>query len=296
MGVGQSNQRQNRQQYDNYQPQYYDNQNTNRFQYVDSDKQQTVSRSQRDISDNNEDVADDIVNSKDYFYYIVALKDKNDKPIPGYDLMIAVDRDHKIQLTKVMSKEDYKVMTDNKNFKSAAKAAAKKRGGNFNRNNGLNRNANQYNNCPPCNCNMQQQQIQYQDDSTFGQSAMTGFGLGVGFIGAAVVASLLLPSFNYIGYGYYDHFGGYGNYTEINNVTNIYEDNDVNIQDNDVIGDNNDVGNDMGNVENDGNMGDYDYGDGGFEGGKRGIKGKGKKGIKQVPVKKNIKKVQVKRK
>lgn len=295
MGVGQSNQRQNRQQYDNYQPQYYDNQNTNRFQYVDSDKQQTVSRSQRDISDNNEDVADDIVNSKDYFYYIVALKDKNDKPIPGYDLMIAVDRDHKIQLTKVMSKEDYKVMTDNKNFKSAAKAAAKKRGGNFNRNNGFNRNANQYN-CPPCNCNMQQQQIQYQDDSTFGQSAMTGFGLGVGFIGAAVVASLLLPSFNYIGYGYYDHFGGYGNYTEINNVTNIYEDNDVNIQDNDVIGDNNDVGNDMGNVENDGNMGDYDYGDGGFEGGKRGMKGKGRKGIKQVPVKKNTKKVQVKRK
>jgi len=260
MGLNQSTQRQNHQQ------QNYQARNPDRFHYINT--ADNVDRSKKQLPTNNKDIAKDIVNSKDYFYYVVALKDKNNNPIEGYDLMIVVDKEHKIQLTKVMSKKDYKTMTDNKNFKSAIKSASKKKGG-FN--------------CPPCNCNVQQQQqIQYENNSTFGQSAMSGFGLGVGFIGAAVVASLFLPSFNYVGYGYYDHFGGYGNYTEINNITNIYEDNDTYIEDNDVIGDNNDVGNnDIGDNADYGDYGDYgDMGDMGF-GGKKIVKRHVKKYIRK---------------
>ena len=38
------------------------------------------------------------IKSKNLFYYIVALKDKENKIIEGYDLMIAVNNNHEIKI------------------------------------------------------------------------------------------------------------------------------------------------------------------------------------------------------
>jgi hypothetical protein len=65
------------------------------------------------------------IKSKDLFYYIVPLKNKNNKIIEGYDLMIAVNNKHEIQNTTVLSMNDYNKIVDEK-FKNKFTKITKK--------------------------------------------------------------------------------------------------------------------------------------------------------------------------
>ena len=171
------------------------------------------------------------IKSKDLFYYIVPLKDKNNNIIDGYDLMIAVNNKHEIETTKVMSMEDYNQLGGSEEFKNKFNELNKKakqggRGRSRGRGRGRGRNGrtggaviNNNQQCPPCALQQPQQQIQYQDNTTFGQSFTSGFGIGLGVMSAVVLMDLLLPRFNYIGFGYHDMYGGYNSdvFVQVNN-------------------------------------------------------------------------------
>jgi hypothetical protein len=206
------------------------------------------------------------IKSKNLFYYIVALKDKENKTIEGYDLMIAVNNNHEIQNTQVLSIDDYNKIAGSDDFKNKFNKLNKKiktggrRGGTIN-------NIQQ---CPPCALQQPQQQIQYQKDTTFGQSFTSSFGAGLGaglgVMSTVLLMDLLLPRFNYYGYGYYDTYG---------------YDNDVFIEVNNYYPDNYDEGYEdaTDNQENSGdnldsaNIDNTDYGDyGDFSGGGRSRK------------------------
>ena len=155
----------------------------------------------------NDDPIMNNIKSKDLFYYIVPLKDKNNNIIEGYDLMIAVNNKHEIETTKVMSMEDYNQLGGSEEFKNKFNELNKKakqggrrgrkgRGrGNGNKGRGSKGGAVINNNqqCPPCALQQPQQQIQYQDNTTFGQSFTSGFGFGLGVMSAVVLMDLLLP-------------------------------------------------------------------------------------------------------
>uniref|UniRef100_A0A6C0CFH2 Uncharacterized protein n=1 Tax=viral metagenome TaxID=1070528 RepID=A0A6C0CFH2_9ZZZZ len=222
------------------------------------------------------------IKSKNLFYYIVALKDKENKIIEGYDLMIAVDNNHEIQNTQVLSIDDYNKIAGSDDFKNKFNKLNKKikTGG---RRNGMRRRGGTINNiqqCPPCALQQPQQQIQYQKDTTFGQSFTSSFGAGLGaglgVMSTVLLMDLLLPRFNYYGYGYYDTYG-YDNdvFIEVNNYypdnyDEGYEDGYEDATDNqENSGDNLDSSN-IDNTDNGADDGGDDYGDGGdFSGGRR---------------------------
>jgi len=205
-------------------------------------KQQPIqpkSISQKKLPSNNKkDPVMDKLKSKDLFYYIVPLKDKNNNIVEGYDLMIAVNNKHEIETTKVMSMEDYKQIGGSEEFKNKFNELNKKakKGGRGRKSRGRKGNKkpikggvviNNNQQCPPCALQQPQQQIQYQNNTTFGQSFASGFGIGLGVMSAVVLMDLLLPRFNYIGFGYYDMYGGYNSDVFIQ-VNNYYPDNEGN--------------------------------------------------------------------
>ena len=225
--------------------------------------------------------------SKDLFYYIVALKDKENKIIEGYDLMIAVDHNHVIQNTTVLSMEAYNKIGDEKfkrKFKNITKKISNKKKGV--KKGGVVINNNQQ--CPPCALQQQQQQqqqIQYQNNTTFGQSFVSGLGTGLGVMSAVVLMDLLLPRFNYFGFGFYDSYGYDSHFTEINNYypdnyDEGYEDGYEDGQDNQEEG-----GDDLetSNIDNGAdNNDDYGNDDGGDDGGDYGGGGRKAKGRRYV--------------
>jgi len=212
------------------------------------------------------------IKSKNLFYYIVALKDKENKTIEGYDLMIAVNNNHEIQNTQVLSIDDYNKIAGSDDFKNKFNKKIKtvgRRGGTIN-------NIQQ---CPPCALQQPQQQIQYQKDTTFGQSFISSFGAGLGaglgVMSTVLLMDLLLPRFNYYGYGYYDTYG-YDNDVFIE-VNNYYPDNyDEGYEDATDNQENSGVNLDSANIDNDAyDDGEYYENVGDFSGGgKRSKKSK----------------------
>ena len=270
MGLSQSNQAKKPSYHQHQQPSYQ--QQHHQPSYQQQPRKQINSKKTKDSPMMTD------IKSRDLFYYIVPLKNKNNEIIKGYDIMIAVDKDHNIKNTKVLSMVDYNKIAGSDEFKQKFDEIntrmAKKNGGKRNKKQrkikkgGVVINNNQHQqSCPPCppcrpqqQQQQQQQQIQYQDNTTFGQSFTSGFGIGLGVMSSVILMDLLLPRFNFFGFGYFDMYGGYGgtSFTEINNY---YPDNyDEGYED----------GYNDANEENEqeeeitGNEGNEDYADNGY--------------------------------
>ena len=262
----------------------------------------------------------DKINDTKKFKYRIEKIETLDSNIQ-YDLLTIFDvKKKKIVSKKLLTLKDYKTLFPKNKINQIMEQPKPKKDEKINI---IEKNANS--NAPPT------QNVAAQND-TFFSNFMNGIGTGAGFAIGLTAMSMLLHSFNYIGFGYPteliindQEYNEYNNAEEDNNENedNEEEDNDDDFNDEEEfnsespnyaetnnddgddgdagdVGDIGDIG-DVGDVGDAGDAGDMGFGDMGFgdmefEGGKKKKEDKKKEDKKKKDKKKEVKKKEDKKK